>query len=269
MILGALPRKKDRRDIKLEKVHSALGQASTYPDVYLTDLSYMVQNWQDKFPACGSHSGAHFIQAFNFFEKGTRERFSPAFLWKKIKQIDGYAPEVGTDMRSIFKALQKNGICLYDMLPNDYKQNLAQYTDASVITKAMEDDAQPRIIGNYAFGTDLSFEGIKKAIYLNKVVLLLIHCDNGFFGRIKGIFTKRSYGHFVIGLNYDKDDIIIFDSTETAYPIKKINKKYVGFVRELGTAVDLSDQEIKNKVTQISLLTKIIELTKRLNMFKK
>lgn len=263
--LGGIERSKDVRDVSLEKVSDVLGMANDIPETYTPNLKAIIQNWQKNWPACGSHSGSHVIEAFEYFESGESVRISPAYIWKRIKQIDGHKPEVGTDMRSILKVLSKWGGCRYDLLPNDYDESLAEYTNPSVITPDIDEDAQPRIIrDDYGFGTDLSFEGIKRAIYNFKAVILLIHCDSGFFNTSKPSFTEKKYGHFVVALGYDKDNIIIIDSTEEDFPIKKINKKYLSFIREAGTPVDLQNDYVRELVKKRNLMQKLISLYQQL-----
>jgi hypothetical protein len=261
MILGAIERKYDPRDYSLDKLNTFLGQTIDIPDVFTFNIGIADQNYQASWPACGAHTGSHLIEVFEYYEKLTKTRISPAYIWKRIKQIDGYQLDVGTDMRSIFKVLASKGGCEYHLLPNNYSQNLAQYSDASVITPQMDEDAQPRIINtNYGFLTDKSFESITRATYLHKAVILLIFCDSGFFRTDKPTFTENKYGHFVLAIGYDKDNIIVLDSTEEKYPVKYINKKYIKFIREVGTCVDLSNEYVKNLVMKKNLLEKILAL---------
>ncbi len=263
MNLGAIERKYDPRDYKLDEVSEFLGQVTDIPETYTTNVGGITQNWQAQYPECGAHTASHLIQLF----EENKVRISPVFIWKWIKSIDGHTPEEGTDMRSILKTLQSKGGCSWDLLPTDYSQTLAQHTSLQSVTEAMNSDAQPRIIESYAFGKDISFEGIKRDIYLHKAVVLLIHCDSGFFGTQYPTFTERKYGHFVLAIGYDKDDIIVIDSTEKRFPIKHISKDYIGFVRETGTAIDASNDYIKELVTKQSLLQQAITLTMKL--FKK
>jgi len=131
---GGISRPKDKRDFKLGQY-----QAPTYiPKYYETDVSKVKKLYQAQWPACGAHAGAHFKE---IQEKDGN--LSPCFLWNKIKEIDGFPPKVGTDMRSIFKTLKSNGVCDYSLLPNDYSLTLANYTHRN-ITQKMLDDAKPK-----------------------------------------------------------------------------------------------------------------------------
>ena len=252
----------DKRNFPLEKAHKLLGSATTRPATF--QYPNIPQVYQKNYPACGAHAGVHFKEIQELEETGVARKLSPAFFWKKIKLIDSYKPEEGTDMQSIFKVMMKDGVCGYDLLPNRYTETLKEYTDASVVTKEMEEDAQPMIISSYAFATDLSFDNLKTQIWLNKEVLFLIQCDNGFFGRIKSIFTKRPYGHFVVACGYDEEGIWVIDSTEIEYPYKYFENKYAPFVIQAGTAIDLPNDVIKKLQLKISLLTKLLDLWKQL-----
>ena len=254
--------KQDPRNFSLEKAHELLGSSTARPDS-LTPAK-IEQVWQNRFPACGSHSGTHLKEVQENIETGVSQKLSPAYLWKRIKQIDGFAPEVGTDMGSIFKILHGRGVCDYALLPNDYSQSVAQYTDPSVITPAMDDNAQPRIISSYAFCTDLSFDNLKTQIWLNKAVLLLIRCDNGFFGTDVPTFTTKPYGHFVLATGFSPEGIYVQDSTEIAHPVKFIKNEYAPFIIQAGTCIDLPDDVIKQLTVKLSLMQKLVGLLTQL-----
>jgi hypothetical protein len=261
VILGGIEREKDGRDFSLEKAHELLGSITDRPNKM--EYPKIEQVFQKSYPACGSHSGVHLKE----IQEGGH--LSPAYLWKKIKMIDGYTPEVGTDMRSIFKCLQKNGVCLYDLLPNDYTLTLAQYSASTGITEVMEADAQPRIIDSYAFLTDLSIGNIKTQSYLNKAVLLLIRCDDGFFHSSYPTFTEKKYGHFVVACGYDDGGVWVVDSTEVAFPYKYIKNEYQSFIKEAGTCVDLPNEVVEQLILKKTLLDKILELMKKLTCLKR
>ena len=252
----------DKRDFSLEKAHRLLGSVNIRPTTIKPPK--IEQVYQKNYPACGSHSGTHLKEIQENIETGLNNKFSPAYLWKKIKLTDSFRPEEGTDMRSIFKCLQKDGICDYDLLPNRYTETLKEYTEASVVTKEMDNNAQPRIISSYAFCTDLSFDNLKTQIWLNKAVLLLIQCDNGFFGTDTPTFTKRPYGHFVVATGYNTDGIFVQDSTELKHPVKFIKNEYAPFIIQAGTAIDLPNDVIQKLTYKLSLLEKLLDLWKQL-----
>lgn len=248
MISGALPRKLDLRDLKLGAIQAPI----ELPKKYETDISWFKSIWQNGFPACGSHAGAHLKMILDYFDTGAK-RYSPNYLWIKIKQIDGHPLEVGTDMRSILKTLQSCGVCDYYLLPNDFTISLEEYSTKK-ITSELDENAQPRIIKNYAFGGD-----IRQAIYKNKAVLILIDVGDTWWIRekIELPITKQG-GHFVVAYGYDEDYIYVIDSADKQVPLKKLPNNYP--IREIGTAIDLPDDYIIKQTTLIKLAQKVVAL---------
>lgn len=168
---GAIPRDKDKRDYG----PTALGMGasvSTYPDTFasLVPTIYM----QGVYGTCGAHAGA--MLANVLFDTTS----SPKYLWKKIKLIDGFPVDAGTDMRSIFKALQ-NGVCELSLLDNSLEKDEVAYTDPSEITPVMDVNAAKYKIGSYGFIDSPTLEQIKQAIYTYKAVLLLVDCGDGWW----------------------------------------------------------------------------------------
>lgn len=260
MNLGAIKKPLDLRDIKLGKVQDPVG----IPEKYETDISWLKTLYQNGYPMCGSHAGAHFKAILDFLTEKEGRHYSPVYLWKKIKAFDGHAPEVGTDMRSILKALYSHGICDYDMLPTDLDLTLAEQTKEDT-TPAQNANAQPRIIQSYAFGkTDIY--SIKQSIYQNKAIIILIDIgDSWWKQKLVYPFTRRDGGHFVVAYGYDEDGILIVDSADRYQPFKKILWGYK--IRDIGTAVDLPDWQVENLVKQKELLQKVVALLIKLIAF--
>ena len=166
-------------------------------------------------------------------------------------------------MRSILKALKNNGICDLSLLINDVSLPIEKYTDPSVITPAMDDNAYPRIIKAYGFE-----EGgyLKQAIYENKAVLVLLTVGDTWFGRDVVVpYANAISGHFVVAYGYDEDTISIIDSGDAAKPLKKLTVTYP--IREIGTAVDLPDGFVVKASLAIRLAQQAISLLRQL--FKK
>jgi hypothetical protein len=234
--LGGLPYKKDKRDLKLGSYQTPV----EVPTEFKQDFNVLERLYQAHWPACGSHAGGIFKMIQEYLQTGKAEKLSPNHLWIEIKKIDGYKLEDGTDMRSIFKTLQDIGLCSYKLLPNDYSLDLEAYSNPRRVSTKMSADANRNKIKAYAF-SNIDLSSIKQAIYNNKAVLLLIYCDDGWFGTNTPTFTKKKYGHFVVGVGYDKNYIYVIDSTEK--DLKKSDKripiKKLDFIRQLGTAIDL------------------------------
>lgn len=260
--LGGLPRPYDKRDFKLGSVQSPI----PFPESFIQDVSQIKKLFQNGYPACGAHAGAHLKEIQEFLDTGKTQSLSPEFLWKEIKKIDGFKPEDGTSMGHIFKVLYNTGICDYDLLPNNYSQNLEQYTNPKEITNEMTDNAVPKKIKSYAYLEEpFAPDDIKRAIFQNKVVLFLMWVDDGFFGTTTPTFTQFKYGHFVVGIGYDKKNFYILDSTEsdTTKAIKTVPIVSLSFIREVGTAIDLPTAVVQALLDQQkSLMQKLVSALK-------
>jgi len=244
--LGAIERPKDPRDILLGSVQAP----ATIPYPYIPDVSWLVRNYQGDTSFCGEHAGSHFKAILDRDESTPLTvRYTPRYGAIKLKTpgspvADGYAPNAGTDMRSIFKWLEALGADTFEPLENDVTLPIATYLESSVVTSDMDEAAATQKIGSYAFGNEqLDFESLCQAIYLNKAVLLLIKCDDGFWGTATPSFTTPKYGHFIVAFGYDENSIRIIDSAEPndAFAIQTIANEYIPptIFFESGTAVDL------------------------------
>ena len=237
--LGALERPKDSRDILLGSVQAP----ADIPATFIPDISWLVRNYQGETPTCGAHALSHFQAILEHADAPTiNQRYTPRFSWIEIKLIDGFPLEAGTDMRSMFKAAQNNGADDFQPLENDVTLPIETYSAPSAITPELVTNASTKKIASYAFG-NLDFESLRQHIYQNKAVLLLIKCDDGFWGTTTPTFTTATYGHFICAFGYDENSIHIIDSAdpENAFAIKTIAKQYItpDFFFESGTAVDL------------------------------
>ena len=260
MKLGGLKRKKDLRDIHLARVQPP----SSIPEEFLPDLSIYTKYFQNGIGACSAHAGTILKIVQETKETGEKQDFSPRFLWAEIKKIDGIPIQQGSSMRWVFKALQSKGICDFSLAGNNISFSEQEYTDLD-ITDEMSENAQPRIIGSYAFtGTDE--QSLKQAIFQNKAVLLRIVVDEGFFRTQYPTFTVAKWGHLVCAVSYERNNLIIIDSTESDFSksVKYINRKYWRFITECGTAVDLPNEVVKEQVARLAGLQKLVKLYQQL-----
>jgi len=258
--LGAISRPLDVRDIKLGEIQAPI----LIPEKFLPDLTKYPKYFQGPTPSCGAHAGTALKTIQETNEMGYPVNLSPRYLWTKIKQIDGLGYQWGTDMRSIFKCLQKNGICHFDLGGNNVYISLQHYANM-LITGQMEEDAKPRVINSYGFlPSGFSLEDLKQAIYQNKAVILLIRCDDGFFRTTEPTFTEEKYGHYVVAGGYYENGIYIIDSTEEDFSlsVKCIQNKYFSFIKEAGTAIDADTNLIDSLIDEKRLLQKVIEALK-------
>jgi hypothetical protein len=256
--LRALERPLDERDILLGGVVAP----ATIPATFLPDNTWLQRNFQGKTFFCGEHAGSHLKAILDNAQCQANTRKSPRYGAIKLKDPkspvhDGYAIDAGTDMRAIFKWLQKVGADDYEPLENDVTLPHPQYCDPSVVTPAMDSNAAQSKIASYGFG-NTDFASLQQLIFQNKAVLLLIKCDDGFFGTATPTFTTTKYGHFLVADGYDANNLRVIDSAEPnpAFAVKMIHKQYITpvFIIESGTAVDLAvvQQAVAQVVTQAS-----------------
>lgn len=241
--LGAKEREQTLSDFHL----GALTPLDAIPESFLPTYSVPIEH-QRKLPACGAHAGAEVIEILT-----QTPPVSPQYLWKRIKQIDGYLPTDGTDMPSIFKILQKKGVCEESLLSNDTTLPLDVYTDPSSITTAMDANATLHTVNAYAFQFNPSFDDIKRAIYHHKAVVLLLRVGAEWWTdkngnnswQEKDILPLRTNvaitsGHFVTAYGYDKNYVYFYNHWSNQWGrngIGYFGADYVSRVIEIGTTV--------------------------------
>lgn len=174
----------DKRDVLMSEIYPLpVRIAPEMPPPF--DLTILNQNG---YPHCVGFSSAALKQ-----EKELRERVSKVFdgdwIYKKCKELEGNNSP-GTYLRLAMKVLQKQG--------------------AKPLNEPEEEAIKYRI-GGYARVDDLSFEGLKKAIYINGAIIA------GFTGSNQGWQTayvrppkpgEKTWGHAVLLIGYNKDYII-------------------------------------------------------------
>jgi hypothetical protein len=242
--LGAIERPKDERDVLLGSVQAPI----SLPAEFLPDNTWLQRNYQGETAFCGEHAASHFLAILKRnLNAQVAQRFTPRYGVIKLKTpsspvYDGFPVDAGTTMTAIFKWLQKIGGDDFAPLENDVTLATATYCDPTAATPAMDTDAGQNQIQSYAFG-NTDFESLCQYIYQNGAVLLLIKCDDGFWGTTTPTFTTPKYGHFIVADGYTADALRVIDSADpnNAFGVKMIGKQYVTseFFFESGTAVDL------------------------------
>lgn len=257
---GAIPRSPDVRDVDYSKLGSSgvLPESYSNPHVITTKKHY-----QGDTPTCGAHAGAHAKQLLDVNDTG-EQAYSPYYLWKKIKSFDGHKPSVGTDLRSILHALKHYGICDEDLLPSQNNRPIAEYSKDDT-TKEQNDNAKPRMVGTYGF-TGTNPEKIKRAIYDNGAVILLIRFGNEYWNK-KVVDTNgnRQDGHFVIAYGWQKDNSWeIYCSADKRHPFKTLKPSFR--IEDGGVMTDVPDSEVRDMIDRLYWLQKLVELV---NLLKK
>jgi hypothetical protein len=252
--LGARARVKQPNERKLG---TAVEVPATHTPV---DLSWLQVNQQGETPFCGEHAASHLQAILEHYANGTVNRFSPRYAAIKLKTpsspvYDGFPVDAGTDMSAIFKFLQTVGADLFEPLENDVSLPLTAYLDPTAVTPNDDLEATNHKDVDFAYNDTVNLQTISAAVYQWKAVILLIKCDEGFWGTSNPTFTQPLYGHFVTAYDWDETGIWVVDSAEPnlAYSLKHIDQKYLTpeFFFELGTAVDALpvEQEIVTDTT--------------------
>lgn len=223
-----------------------IGSATEIPESYFTEYTGEIYH-QRKIPACGAHAGVYVKN----IQEGRNH--SPSYLWKRIKQVDGFPPEAGTSMEGIFKALAKYGACSLDLLANDTTVSLDTYTNPAVLTQEMDKDALNSRIGAYAYDWSPTFESLKRYIYQYKVILVRIEISADWWtpswkGKdilpLKKKFNGQG-GHFVVLTGYDKDTIYginSFGATWGNNGFLSFKEDYMPRITYIGTCFDYKEK---------------------------
>ena len=266
--LGAIDQQQKESDFEL----GALATAEPIPESYMTPYTGEIEH-QHKIPCCGANAGDYIK---NIQEK---RRHSPAYLWKAIKLVDGFPPQDGTTMDAIFKVLQKRGICDFSLLPNDATVSLQEYTDPKKLTPEMDVDALNSRIGAYAFQWRPTFENLKRAIYENKAVLILLRIGQEWWTpswREADILplkakTPATSGHFVVAIGYDKEYIYFLNGWGKTWGrngIGYFGEDYMSRCDQMGTCFDYTEKapyvfkrtmKVGMKGTDVGVLQQILK----------
>lgn len=192
--LGAIPNKKDLRDINIAQVQAPV----EVPNEYFTDISFIPVLNQKNLGACVGHAHA-IIHIYNEYkENGKIPDLSPRYIYALSKKIDGYAGE-GTFPRVSAKIECDKGCATEVTVPNSTDLPHDKYITVTEDDKVIA-DAKPYKMKGYAAVTN-SANSLKQAIINNGVVAITISVG-GFESPIK----KGSIGlHRVVAYGYEGD----------------------------------------------------------------
>ena len=149
---GCIPSKPDGRDVLASQVSPIVKRISEecLPPFDLTVLNQFQE------PSCVGQTGALIKQERELMERIT-ETFDGSWIYKKCKEIDGIPNIAGTFFRVGMKVLQKQG---------------------AKPLNGKETDAYKYRIGGYARLDSLTFDNLKKAIFINRSIMAGFHGTN-------------------------------------------------------------------------------------------
>lgn len=192
---GAIPSPADHRDLLLSQIAEPI-DIWDLPSRYKVPYKLDVLD-QDGRPACVGYSAAS-LKAFQERREQHPLDFDGDWLYRKCKKIDGIPNEQGTFLRTVFKVLKHQGA-----KPLNVDDSPLKYR-----------------IGAYARLDDVSFGGLKKAIFQWGVIQV------GFRGSNEGWQTKnirppktgeKTWGHAVALVGYGENYLIGLNSWGTKW----------------------------------------------------
>lgn len=279
---GAQMRPPDNRDFTL----GAFGIPPVIPTSFIQDISALEVYFQGQYPTCGAHAGATIASILQTQKNKKTTVLSPRYLWKQIKLIDNFAPDVGTDMRSIFKALVTVGDCTLDLMPDTIDSTLSAYTTPNDITDAQIVSGNLNSLQAYAFVDSPTVAQIKQAIFEHKAAILLLKIGDGWWTDSQGNLSYKesdimplklgnSIGaHFVVAHSFD-DKFIYFRNSFGKGWAKSgdgyFDNSYAPFVLSLGVALTLDVPFIFTKNLSLGMNSEAVRQLQialnRLNFF--
>lgn len=289
---GYIESPKDDRDFKLSKVNDLIkgvGVADPIPTVFMPDYSEIPTYHQHKQPSCIGHAVTWIANYYEWIEKEALDHLSPRFIYALCKRDDGYPDQDGTFYRIGLKQLKNQGVPKDHLFPNNTDLDRATYNNTKLIDGVAYEEAEHRRIKSYVQADDKSFNGLKRAIYEHKVVLLALDVGPNMytdrFGNTswkeKDILPLRvptiiESGHAVVAIGYDENYIYFknswgfeWGSQKQAPGVGFFSKNYENYIKEAWVSVDLPNEVIEElKKAQLSLIELlkqwIAELTEKL-----
>lgn len=259
--LGAKEFKRAETDWHLGMLPAPTGVPDTYTPSEFYQLKALMQG---KEPACGGFSLAQALQYLLFLQTRNPIALSPRFAYMAEKSLDGLPNEDGTTIQAIGKAAKNLGVCLDTLVTNDVTLPSSQYQDISQASPAAKQDALTRAEWNYFLLNDLSFSGIKAAIYANKAIILQLTIGNEWWTDLNGNIswaakdilpvrppTSPVSDHFIVLGSYDSL-IHFINHWSQAWGnngFGSFGENYLPFIRA-GLAIKKVPPEIKQTLPQ-------------------
>lgn len=186
-------------------------------------------------PECGAGMCATLV---NFVNPGVV--CSMEYIWIQNRLLDKLPVGSGSNLRTLFKALQNSGSCDETLLEANVLEPLTLYVSPANLTRAIVLNAMPRRINFYGFQDGpFTFQGIQDTANKYHVVACQIHLGNRFYQDAQG---NNSYNPAVLfPLHYGtavSDHFITLISHDLAkvYDIAEPNPAFQYFINEWSTA---------------------------------
>lgn len=200
-VMNLQPSKKDIRDWHYDNI---IRGVSKLPDKYSIEQYCGDIRDQGKNGLCHAFAGSQMKNIQERIETGHKWNFSPLFLAKYTKLIDGITNTEGSTALDVMKSLHKFGTIQEEFYPYEkYKQGSLKFPDVE-----NEDRIPHYKISNYARCNDLN--DLKLAISNNKPVLIGFFCGSNLFeldnnaGKFCDLpFGTSLYGHAITAVGYD------------------------------------------------------------------
>lgn len=252
--LGALESPTDPRRILLGRVQDPV----VLPKTYTLDVSALPTYYQNGLPECGGYSVANAQTELRAIEVPIIEDLSGRFAYAIAKTLDGLPDKEGTTLAALMHSWYLKGIPLNKFFPSDETLPLIVSKDVSLITPEAYADAATRKIKSYAFLDDLSEQGLRQAIYQNKVVIALKK------PWIPGVYEG---GHFICLDGFDETRIRFRNS----FPLTTsfggnggyegwLTKEDLPTIKEAATVLDIAGWRLALMTSQLKLLREVAYL---------
>lgn len=251
--LGGLP----RTPSLTEHIVGSASSGYTFPPELMNATAFDAPiYYQGQRPACGAHAGTWLKTLLDIQDGNSSAKETPRYTWINIKR-DGSSPSEGTDMHTIFNALQTYGGDTFEPLENDVTYDDADYAALKFLTNTMVTYGKSNVLGTPAYLQDHSFNGIKQAIDNHGAVLLLIDVCARFWTAANGTtsWTEADIlplgipnatfpvidGHFIVAHSYDENYIYFANSFGVTWGRKGhgyFGQDYMPWVLEAGVAAN-------------------------------
>lgn len=220
--IGAIERTLDPQDWPITDVPAS--------PVISPQFSPFIFNQGSSEPMCGAGGCMTLI---NFANPGVT--CSPEYIWIQNRLLDGLPLSSGSDMRTLFKALQNSGSCDLSLLNQNVQEPLSVYDATSNITRALVINATPRRINFYGFqNAPFTWSGLQQTVNLYHVVLARIHLGTGFY---TPSWSPRDIFPLQLGTYVDDHFIVLIDApTAIIYGITNPNPNFQYFVNDWSPA---------------------------------